>query len=518
MHKITRFLHLFKNYIFDSSENIDKSQSFITTIKNKYINLNDKNLKNIGKKVVQKPNFTNKKSHKSKIYWETNNMVGDNSHTITLSDIVPKKVLGGESTIKDDLNNQKINGEDVNKLASMYSISNQNSQIDGSMENVDYSYIPQKNQDVKVLNCEKKNFSHIFRDLLNLKTFSLVVFVFLGTLSICSLRYVRFRPVDTMYIASVGLVIGESFKLLLSICFLTYEHKSIKKALKALYRSTIINWKDTLNTGIPAFLYAIQNLLFQYAISYLDATILLVTQQLKILTTALFAVTLLKSKLSGIQWISMVVLIIGIIMIQWKVPEAKKGNVITSNLTNNFTKIEEKYYPLPNPLNIPPQIIGLIMVFIGTVLSGFSSIFLEKIFKKNSQSLWCLNFQLAMFSVPIFLCVSLVTDYSKISDVGFFAGFDGWVILVYFVFGLHGMIVAMLLKHASSILKCFASGFVIASTATVSIFLFDIIPNLLLIIGTIIILFAVYLYSSFPYKKKNTIVLSQKCGENLTKS
>uniref|UniRef100_A0A0N5BDV0 UDP-galactose transporter n=1 Tax=Strongyloides papillosus TaxID=174720 RepID=A0A0N5BDV0_STREA len=313
---------------------------------------------------------------------------------------------------------------------------------------------------------------------------------------------------------SVGLVVGEAFKLLLSVFFLTYELKSFPKAMKALYISTFVHWKDTLNTGIPAFLYAIQNLLFQYAISYLDATVLLVTQQLKILTTALFAVLILKSKLSGVQWISMVVLIIGIILIQWKVPESKKSDSVVGNGTEIAKVVKEDFYPLPNPLHIPPQIIGLVMVFIGTILSGFSGIFLEKIFKKTSQSIWCLNFQLAAFSVPVFFCVSVITDSSKIDEKGLFAGFDWWVIAVYFLYGLHGMVVALLLKHASSILKCFASGFVIASTAIVSIFLFNIIPNLLLIFGTSIILLAVYLYSSFPYKKKSDITLPQKCDNS----
>ncbi|CEF65855.1 UDP-galactose translocator [Strongyloides ratti] len=505
MHKITRFIHLFKNYIFDSSENKNKSQSLSTKNQNKYINLNDNNLINFGKKITQKPIFTKKNLNKSKIYCEKDKMVGGNNHTISPSDIVPKKVLGGESTIKDNLNSQEINDENVNSMSLNYSNNNQNSHINGSVNNVEYSPVPQKTHDIELLKKEKKEIFSRFKDLF--------IFVFLGTFSICTLRYVRFRSVESMYIASVGLVVGESFKLILSIWFLTYEHKSFKKAMKILYVGTFINWKNSLYTGIPAFLYAIQNLLFQYAISYLDATVLLVTQQLKILTTALFAVTLLKSKLSGIQWISMVVLIMGIIMIQWKIPETKKSNFVATNLTVNDTKVEKKYYPLPNPLNIPPQIIGLFMVFVGTILSGFSSIFLEKIFKKTTQSLWCINFQLALFSVPIFLCVSLVTDYQKILEKGFFSGFDGWVVLVYFVFGLHGMVVALLLKHASSILKCFASGFIIAATAVVSIFLFNIYPNLLLIIGTVIILFAVYLYSTFPYKKKSTIVLSQKCDK-----
>uniref|UniRef100_A0A0N4ZEX7 UDP-N-acetylglucosamine transporter n=1 Tax=Parastrongyloides trichosuri TaxID=131310 RepID=A0A0N4ZEX7_PARTI len=504
MHKITRFVHLFKNYIFDPTEKTVSSSKNCTIV-------HDSNLR----KNIQKPKFSKIFLDKSKIYADKG-IMAENRKEINESYVSQEK-LGGDLT-KVDLNS-KSNVENVTHSMSLNysSDSNKDGNFNKSSKQTEYTLISQKPSDVEGSSVIKKK--SFVKSLLSIKTLSLIIFVFMGTFSVCSLRYVRFRTVNTMYIASVGLVLGEIFKLLLSVCFLTYELKSIKKAFDAIYLGIVSQWKETLNTAIPAFLYAIQNLLFQYAISYLDATVLLVTQQLKILTTALFAVTLLKSKLSGLQWISMVVLIIGIILIQWRIPEAKENNLKYFNetlLTTEFAPVE-KYYPLPNPLNIPPQIIGLVMVFIGTVLSGFSGIFLEKIFKKTSHSIWCLNFQLALFSVPILLCVSLITDYQQIHKKGIFAGFDIWVVIVYFIYGLHGMIVALLLKHASSILKCFASGFVIAVTAIVSVFLFGIMLNWYFIIGAIIILVAVFMYSNFPYQKKERSVILET-NHNISKS
>uniref|UniRef100_A0A0N5C6C3 UDP-galactose translocator n=1 Tax=Strongyloides papillosus TaxID=174720 RepID=A0A0N5C6C3_STREA len=441
-------------------------------------------------------------------------MVNGNN-TFKPYDDSPKKNLNGKLSSDGSLQNQKVEENFMSEMSSTYFNNGKDFKNDQSFKDVGYFPMSKKSDKDELMKGMKK--TSFAKSILNIKMLSLTIFVLMGTLSICTLRFVRFRHVETMYIASVGLVVGEAFKLLLSVFFLTYELKSFPKAMKALYISTFVHWKDMLNTGIPAFLYAIQNLLFQYAISYLDATVLLVTQQLKILTTALFAVLILKSKLSGVQWISMVVLIIGIILIQWKVPESKKSDSVVGNGTEIAKVVKEDFYPLPNPLHIPPQIIGLVMVFIGTILSGFSGIFLEKIFKKTSQSIWCLNFQLAAFSVPVFFCVSVITDSSKIDEKGLFAGFDWWVIAAYFLFGLHGMVVALLLKHASSILKCFASGFLITCTAIVSVFLFNVIPNILLIVGTSIILLAVYLYSSFPYKKKTDITLLQKCDNSSLK-
>uniref|UniRef100_A0A0N5BE92 UDP-galactose translocator n=1 Tax=Strongyloides papillosus TaxID=174720 RepID=A0A0N5BE92_STREA len=342
-----------------------------------------------------------------------------------------------------------------------------------------------------------------FKNLLPIKTLSILFFIFHGTLSVCMLRYVRFRKVEYMFIAPVALMTGEFFKIFLSTIFLTIENKSLIDAAKILHLETMINWKSFLKTSIPAFCYAIQNLLYYYAISYLDATLLLVLQQIKILTTAFFTVLLLKRKLSTIQWLSMVVLIVGIILVQIKFPSIKNSNIVNNSTNpNNTIETTTHYYPLPNPLHIPPQIIGLIMVLTGTTIAGFVGTFLEKLFKSSVTSIWARNFQLSIFSIPVHLTTAFLSEYNKISTHGLFIGFDYWVILMAFIFGVHGMVVAILLKHASSILKCFASGFVIILTALVSISLFDKWPSYLMIIGTLVIFVAVYMYTKYPYRSK----------------
>ncbi|CEF69343.1 UDP-galactose translocator [Strongyloides ratti] len=341
------------------------------------------------------------------------------------------------------------------------------------------------------------------KKLLPLKTLSILFFIFHGTLSVCMLRYVRFRKVSNMFIAPVALMVGEFFKIFLSIIFLSIENKSLIGAVKILYLETLINWKTFLKTSIPAFCYAIQNLLYYYAISYLDATLLLVLQQIKILSTAFFTVVLLKKKLSPLQWLSMLILIIGIILVQIKFPTIKNDEHSNNSTKKNETiETTTHFYPLPNPFHIPPQIIGLTMVMIGTTIAGFVGTFLEKMFKNNDTSIWARNFQLSIFSIPVHLSTAFASEFNKISTNGLFIGFDYMVLLMAFIFGVHGMVVAILLKHASSILKCFASGFVITLTALVSIIVFDKWPSYLMIVGTLVIFIAVYIYTNYPYKSK----------------
>ena len=72
---------------------------------------------------------------------------------------------------------------------------------------------------------------------------------------------------------------------------------------------------DTSKLAIPSGLYAIQNNLLFVALSYLNAATYQVTYQLKILTTALFAVLILGKKIEKHQWLSLFMLAIGVALV-----------------------------------------------------------------------------------------------------------------------------------------------------------------------------------------------------------
>ena len=73
---------------------------------------------------------------------------------------------------------------------------------------------------------------------------------------------------------------------------------------------------ETLKLLIPSGLYTLQNNLLFIALSNLDAATYQVTYQLKILTTALFSVLMLSKKLDSIKWISLVILMFGVSLVQ----------------------------------------------------------------------------------------------------------------------------------------------------------------------------------------------------------
>ena len=63
---------------------------------------------------------------------------------------------------------------------------------------------------------------------------------------------------------------------------------------------------------VPSAVYLIQNNLLYVAASNLDVATYQITYQLKILTTAMFAVTMLNKKLISTQWLSLLILIAGV--------------------------------------------------------------------------------------------------------------------------------------------------------------------------------------------------------------
>lgn len=67
---------------------------------------------------------------------------------------------------------------------------------------------------------------------------------------------------------------------------------------------------------MPAFCYVIQNNLLFFALSKLDAATYQVTYQLKILTTAFFAVIILHRKLALLKWVSLILLTCGVALVQ----------------------------------------------------------------------------------------------------------------------------------------------------------------------------------------------------------
>jgi UDP-sugar transporter A1/2/3 len=299
------------------------------------------------------------------------------------------------------------------------------------------------------------------------------------------MAYSRQMPIEKdqpRYLASTAVLLNELIKLV--VC-----------TSMALYTQGFSNTKeetfspDSWKLAIPAFLYTLQNTLQYLAVSNLDAATFQVTYQLKIITTAIFSVTLLRRSLTGYQWFSLFLLTVGIALVQLPA-ETFTGS---SSASSSAAAVGMN------------SVVGFGAVLVACVLSGLAGVYFEKVLKGSKGSVWTRNIQLSFFSLfPAFFLGVLVKDGSQIQKDGFFQGYNGVVWSTIFCQALGGVIVALCVKFADNIAKNFATSISILISFVASIYLFEFIATVNFIVGAMVVIFATYLYSKpsgFTYKE-----------------
>lgn len=322
----------------------------------------------------------------------------------------------------------------------------------------------------------------------SLKLITLITLTLQNAMVALSMRYARTRPGD-MFISSTAVVMAEVVKL--AVCLvLVYRTESISwKHFISILNNTIIKQPvDTLKVCIPSLVYLIQNNLLYVSTSNLDAATYQVTYQLKIFTTAVFSVLILKRKLLRHQWIALVILIAGVLLVQ----------------LNNSTDKSLKTHPNQN------RIVGLVSALIACCLSGFAGVYFEKILKGAEISIWMRNIQLSFVSIPLGFIMCLTTDWNQITSNGFFFGYDLYIVYLISLQAAGGLIVAMVVKYADNILKGFATSLAIVVACIFSMYFFDFTISIQFVVGTIFVMCSIFLYSYTKEKKSPNLNTVQK--------
>jgi UDP-sugar transporter A1/2/3 len=119
---------------------------------------------------------------------------------------------------------------------------------------------------------------------------------------------------------------------------------------------------------------------------------------------------MLNKQLSRAQWLSLVILFIGVSVVQLQEQDQQRAAgaraalpspsaVVNMSLPSTSVTGEVPSKPMRAPQN---ALLGITAVVIACVLSGFSGVYFEKILKSGDEvSLWMRNIQLAVLSVPI---------------------------------------------------------------------------------------------------------------------
>jgi UDP-galactose transporter len=235
---------------------------------------------------------------------------------------------------------------------------------------------------------------------------------------------------------------------------------------------------EALKTAIPAICYLIQNNLQYVAVGYLDASTYAVLYQLKILTTALLSVFILRKDLVCIQWVSLALLTIGVSAVVLSQMSESRGG--------EEGKSKAMYTILP----------GLAAVLTACLMSGLAGVYFEKLLKGSTVSLWARNLQLALYSIVIGLIGLCGESSSRPAELrtDFFHGYTAavWLSILNNAFG--GLLVAIVIKYADVILKNFAASLSIILTASISAIAFNTTVNSWFTIGACMVIYAMFLY------------------------
>lgn len=308
-----------------------------------------------------------------------------------------------------------------------------------------------------------------------LKYISLVTLTLQNAMVGLSMRYARIRSGD-MFLASTAVVMAELVKLTTCLIFVFAEEGDFHKFCMTLKHTILKQPFDTLKVCVPSLLYIIQNNLLYVSASNLDAATYQVTYQLKILTTAFFAIIILRRSLRSTQWGALILLIVGVILVQLA---QDKSTTLASGLEQN-------------------HLLGFSAALGACFISGFAGIYFEKILKGSDISVWVRNVQLSLLSLPFGLITCFLNDGNTLRKQSFFFGYDLFVCYLIVLQAGGGLIIAMVVKYADNILKGFATSLAIVISCIVSIYLFSFKLSFQFTLGAALVICSIFIYSYQP--------------------
>ncbi|KAH4942719.1 hypothetical protein HBI42_043280 [Parastagonospora nodorum] len=344
----------------------------------------------------------------------------------------------------------------------------------------------------------------------SMKHLSLVTLTFQNSALILIMHYSRIMPLvnGQRYHTSTSVFLNEVIKLGISLTMALHEmsqtlptNTTIATLCSTLATAIVSN--ESWKLAIPAVLYTIQNTLQYVAVSNLDAATFQVTYQLKILTTAIFSVVMLGRSLSPRKWVSLLLLIVGVSIIQ--VPQQEAASVVAgSKVLGNIVARSASYEGIDadHTAQTPhmDRRVGLLAVLVACALSGLAGVTFEYVLKNSTTAknttLWVRNCQLSFWSLFPSLFLGVIwKEGAEISQTGFFAGYN-WVVWLAILFqAAGGVIVALVINYADNIAKNFATSVSIVLSCVASAYFFDFVVTRSFFIGTCVVLAATYLYT-----------------------
>jgi len=243
--------------------------------------------------------------------------------------------------------------------------------------------------------------------------------------------------------------------------------------------------------AVPAFLYAIQNNMIFVALAHIDAPTFQELLNLRLLIVTALSTLLLKRKFSKVQWSAVVLICVGCMASRVDLFEddCEIGGVVqeaqastTSGMTGEF--------------------VGIMACLFVDLLSSVAGVSNELLLKTATGNINLDNMFMYIFGI-IFNCILRVASGI---ERPFFAGFDGWAILIIMAQSTIGIVVSFILRYADSVIKGMAATFSTLLTTVLAAMIWGYEISLSFILGLFVVMMGVHLYNTNPLPKPEDVV------------
>mmetsp|Transcript_38025 Transcript_38025/g.72903 ORF Transcript_38025/g.72903 Transcript_38025/m.72903 type:complete len:378 (-) Transcript_38025:278-1411(-) len=246
--------------------------------------------------------------------------------------------------------------------------------------------------------------------------------------------------------------------------------QSAKDQLRVAYEGQFLRF------GLPALVYAVENHIRFAVLKQLDSPVTwVVFSHSEIPIVALMTTFFLGRQLTSIQWVSVVLLVDGVMASQVSICESKIG-VRCEHLRD---------FPLP----------ALLMVLLSALMAATAGTACEFLFKANySTSIHLQNAQLYMWGVVTNVAVLAVQEQRRMSQGTLWGGFDSEAFLILMTMATQGLCVAAVVKHMSNVAKVYASAVGLFVAAIMSALMSDFNISLPFTLAGVVVVCALFLY------------------------
>ena len=326
----------------------------------------------------------------------------------------------------------------------------------------------------------------------------LVLFCLQNAASIMTTRYSR-SVLHQTYSAQCLVVVMELVKTVFSVLMLFCEGETLTSMSSLLWRSG--------RMMIPSLIYVAQNNFQLIALKYLSASTFSVISQTRILFTAACSVVMLGAVITGRQLCALVFLAFGAIIVVWT---STSSSFASNKPVETTANVEMNIYGYI--IDVPADVFGTAAALLMTLLGGFVNVYIEFILKfpvsadeqqqQQPPSIWQRNLQLSVWGMLISFITALMIQPLHAQQISFntlfplwlFDGFTWFTWLVVLLQSVGGILVSIVLKTTSNIIKIFVQCISLILITILSVYSFNESLNQYFAIGSIVIAVSTFDY------------------------